>query len=315
MIFEKHVAGILLAALVAGCGNYSNEDLEFMNALPAGDDLQVKIPPRSSAVSLAEEADLARLTHDVSTGPKGLNALLSAIVNLVDAIRSLSPTSRTSTTRTWGPSPSADHPGWQAKMVITREPDLSKFDYEISFHRAGGPDTDWTPLLTGWFEAGATARRGLGHFAITTAALRAEGLDPNLGLLDHMEVDYSTAMDPVTISMDITSLPDPTNAAAILSATYDYAAAQDGRHEMNFGFVSDLVPGPAGLETSDVTTLWLDTGEGTGTLTVVSGDGQGATWSQCWDRLFRPTYSHQTWALDLPGLGDPSVCPSIPPLF
>jgi len=46
MIFEKHVAGILLAALVAGCGNYSNEDLEFMNALPAGDDLQVKIPPR-----------------------------------------------------------------------------------------------------------------------------------------------------------------------------------------------------------------------------------------------------------------------------
>src|SRR5262245_50221867 len=85
------VRGLVLLAALVGCGNYSNEDLEYMNALPNGDELRVDIPPRSSAVTVDEEADLARFTHQV-TG--GLNTLLAAIVNLVDAVRSVSPTSR-----------------------------------------------------------------------------------------------------------------------------------------------------------------------------------------------------------------------------
>jgi hypothetical protein len=289
---------------LAGCGNYSNEDLEFENAFPDGDQIQPAIPPAKIAV--ADEADLAQLTHNVTTG---LNGLLSAIVNLVDAIRSQPPTSRGDNSRTWGPAPANNQFGWLARMMIWRDStDPSQLDYDIAFHKAGGADTDWPELLTGWFRAGQTVRRGRGHFEIDTATLRAEGFDPNLGLLDHMTVDYDTGGDPVVVQMDITNLPDPTNAAALLSAAYDYASALDGRRQMTFDFAANIVPGPM-IETTRVISQWLDTGEGKATMTIVAGEALGAMEAQCWDRTFRADYTHKDWSP--PDVGTPDVCPDI----
>jgi hypothetical protein len=303
----------LLAALAAGCGNYSNEDLEFMNALPNGNELKLSIPPRSSAVTVAEEADLARMTHDVTTS---LNGLVGAIVTIVDAVRTLSPTSRTSDSRTWGPYPAEKHPGWQVQMTITRDgADPMQLDYTLAFHRAGGPDTDWPVLLSGWFRAGQTARLGSGYFTITTAALDAEGFDNGFGMLDHMEATYDTGADPITITMMITNLPDPTQANAIATAGYQYAASQDGRHQMTFDLSGNVVPGPL-VEAVRVTSQWLDSGEGTGMLTVLSGDAAGSTEDQCWNQLFQPIYSRKAWATPAEDIGtDRSVCASISPLF
>jgi len=45
----------------SGCGNYSTEDLEFMNALPEKSDLSADVPGRS-AVVLASTAELYRMT-------------------------------------------------------------------------------------------------------------------------------------------------------------------------------------------------------------------------------------------------------------
>jgi hypothetical protein len=304
---------LLLAALAIGCGNYSNEDLEYMNAVPNRDELRVDIPPRSSAITVDEEAELARFTHQV-TG--GLNALLTAIVNLVDTVRSVSPTSRTSTSRTWGPYPAEKHAGWLARMMIERDPnDPTRFDYQLAFHRAGAADTDWPVLLDGWFMAGQSVRRGTGHFELMTAMLRAEGLDPDLGLLDHMEADYETGADPITIQMMITNMPDPGSTDGVTTAAYHYAAAQDGRHQMAFGFTANIVPGPL-VETTSVTSLWLDSGEGLGDLVVQAGEGAGSTESQCWNGLFQPVYSRKAWATPGEDIGmDRSGCPALTPLF
>src|SRR5262249_20596334 len=153
-----------------------------------------------------------------------------------------------------------------------------RFHYQLSFHRVGASDLDWPILLDGWFLAGQTVRQGMGHFDLMTGPVRGEGLDPNLGLLDHMAVDYDTGVDPITIKMDIYSLADPAKTDGPTHFMYDYAAAQDGRHEMTFELVANVVPGPDALiETVDVTSLWLDSGEGTGALLVVSGDGAGST--------------------------------------
>ena len=61
---------LVLAAALAGCGNYSNEDLEYMNAVPDRDALAANIPPscvlagqRSGAVE-----DHARSRRRRSTG-------------------------------------------------------------------------------------------------------------------------------------------------------------------------------------------------------------------------------------------------------
>ena len=54
----KHVSSLaLLLAVLAACGNYSNEDLEFMNAVPARDDISADIP--RSPILPANEAELS----------------------------------------------------------------------------------------------------------------------------------------------------------------------------------------------------------------------------------------------------------------
>src|SRR5262245_3345139 len=80
-------AAIVLAiTLFAGCGNYSNEDLEFMNAVPARQDLIAFIP--RSPILPANEAELAKDTHDViATFNGALDFLVAA-----DLIRTYQPT-------------------------------------------------------------------------------------------------------------------------------------------------------------------------------------------------------------------------------
>ena len=161
MIFDRRwflVPG-LACALLAGCGDYSNEELEFMNALPESDGLAANLPARSSAISPADEAELARTTHGVVND---FNKLLEQLVGMVDAIRSYPPTSRTANSRVWGPFASDDlrdrNPDWQTRMIVSRDDaNASAFNYEIAVHRIGTADLAWLPLIRGWFQAGGTA--------------------------------------------------------------------------------------------------------------------------------------------------------------
>src|SRR5450432_2476152 len=107
---SKRLTGLLALVVVVavGCGDYSNEDLEFMNALPESDALQANIPPVTSAVELANEAELARSTHDTT---RGFNGMLATLVGIVDGVRSYPPTARTANTRVWGPFPTARSKG------------------------------------------------------------------------------------------------------------------------------------------------------------------------------------------------------------
>jgi hypothetical protein len=308
---------LVLAAQVLGCGNYSNEDLEFMNAVPEGGQLAVNIPARTSAVTLVEEAELARTTHNVTAT---LNGIVDGMAKIVDGVRSASPTSRASDRRTWGPFPAdqSQHPGWWVRMIVERvasaaDPQQLQFHYQLAFHHEGAADTDWPLFLDGTFQAGGTARRGLGAFDITTATLRAEGFDPMFGMVDHLHAAYDTESDPLFVEMQVTNLPDATMASAPTAVTYSYQGAADGRGQMTFGLSGNLVVGPA-LEQVTVTSQWLASGEGRASLTITSGDGAGLMQTECWDRLFIPTYNAKPWAAaENVGL-DPSVCPSIPAL-
>jgi hypothetical protein len=301
-----HVLACALA-LGAGCGNYSNEDLEFMNALPESDQLSASIPPRSSAVTAADEAELARTTHNVTMT---FNGIVEQFMALVDGIRSSSPTTRTPDSRTWGPFDAKDHPGWQVRMIITRSAtDPALFLYEIDFHLAGGADTDWPAILSGQFQVDGTARRGTGSFDVTTAALLAEGLDPGFGKLDHMHVNYSTRAFPVTVAMHVWNLPDPTMPNAVAEAMYQYEAAADGQGQMTFDLFGNLVPGPLDEQVT-VTSQWLGTGEGRATLSVVSGDGAGLMQVECWNSRFIPVFNDKPWS-SAEDLGDAAACVQI----
>jgi hypothetical protein len=316
------LAFLSMLALLAGCGNYSNEDLEYMNALPESDDVRVNIPPVTSPIELANEAELAKSTHDTT---RGLNGLLVALVGIIDTVRSYPPTARTATSRIWGPFP-ADRTkmknlDWETRMSVSRDDaDPGRFDYEIAVHHLGAVDTDWPVLIQGWFQVGKTARRGMGHVELLTADARAEGLDvADLGMLDHLEITYDTSADPVTVAMHITDLPAPGSADPAPTATFTYAQNAAGQGEMTFDIISNIIPLTPAVEDMRITSHWLSTGEGRADLTVVSGDGAGAQQIQCWDRSFQETYNSKPWApkenfpTDPPG--DPAAfCPVIPPL-
>lgn len=329
MIFDRRLVLVLSLATgvfplaLGACGDYSNEDLEFMNALPQSSDLRANIPAVSSAVSPADEAELARQTHDVTTN---FNGLATSLVSLVDWIRSFPPTTRTPDSRTWGPfradPKKMKNLDWQTRMIVSRDMTVAdRFDYEIDVHKDGNADTDWPTFISGYFQASHTARRGMGHVQLATAAVRAEGLDvSDLGTLDHLEIVYDTFDSPLTINMTVTDLPDPTTNDPAPVLTYAYTANAAGQGQMTFDLYGQLIGGAGtAIEHMNVTSSWLSTGEGRAVLTVVSGDGMGSTQTECWDSSFVATYNSKPWALieetPTPLPPDPgALCPDIPAL-
>jgi hypothetical protein len=315
MTSKLHVL-LLTLALAAGCGNYSNEDLEFMNALPEQNLLAAEIP--RALVLPTNEAELSRMTRQTT---RDFNGLLATLVGFVDWIRSHPPTSRTRDSRIWGPYAADASKGrnldWQTRMIITRDlAEVNQFNYEISVHKNGTADTLWYAFIRGSFHQSETVRRGTGYVELVTADVRAAGLDvSDLEKLDHLRIDYDTVDDPIWIKMTYVALPDPGAPAPMI--VYDYRATQAGQGQMTFDLYGDLILLTAAQEHMNVTTRWLPTGQGRGTLTVVSGDGAGFVQQECWDRRSAPTFRVKPWAPteELPAdPTDPDICPVIPEL-
>ena len=281
-----------------------------MNALPEREDLAANLPQAQSAV-LAQTAELYRMTHDVTSV---FNGVLDAFLRLIDFVRAHSPSSRTDNSRTWGPYPAKDNPGWMVKMEISRaNPTAASFSYWLGFLPVANRTADPIKLITGTFDASGGVRRGTGTLNVMTAEARANGIVLDLGFLDHMEVVYDTMMDPISVHMEVTNLDNPLKPKEIKSAVYDYGEMSDRRGAMTFDFWADSIPGPAPLEKFHVTSRWLSDGAGRADVQVVEGDGAGAKEAQCWDRHFAATYTSKPWA-PAENVGDPSACPDIPAL-
>jgi hypothetical protein len=318
---SEHLLLLVLpvAALFGACGDYSNEDLEFMNAVPQGGDFHADIPAVTSAVELADEAELAKQTHTVTTA---FNGMADALVTLVDTVRSYPPTSRTPTSRTWGPfrfdKTKLKNLNWQMRVIVWRDPTIAdRFGYEIDVHKDGNADTDWPTFVSGSFDSGHTARRGVGQLLLDTAQVRAEGLDvSDFGTLDNLTIKYDTLDDPLTIDMTINDLPTAGSADPGSMVVYSYSQTAAGQGEMIFDLIGNSVPGPA-IEDLRVTSQWLTTGAGKATVNVLSGDGAGALQTECWNASFVATYNNKPWstgedAPTNPPPADPGdLCPAI----
>jgi hypothetical protein len=300
---------VLLGAVApsAGCGNYSNEDLEFMNALPEKQDLAAGVPVRS-AVAVGDPAELYVVTRDVTTT---FNKMVDSLLSVVDGIRGFSPTTRHPSQRIWGPVPAEKQPGWMVRMVMDRV-DLGTFGYRIEYQPRSDPGATWLWLVQGTFAAAGGVRKGMGHLEMNTEALRAQGVALDVGLLDDLVVDYQTSDFPISVTLKFTMLPDPTNPAAITMGTYAYTAEQDGRGSLTFDFWADAIMGTPGvIEKFNVTSRWLGSGEGISLRQVISGDGAGLQQTECWDGQLQAVYDDKPWDPSA-DLGAPSACASIP---
>jgi len=304
---------LVLAAALAGCGNYSNEDLEYMNAVPDRDDLVASMPP-SALRNMDEEAELAAVTHNaIATS----NALMDGFLGIVDAVRVYQPTSRTPNSRIWGPVRAMREIGWQWRFIVIRDAP-TMFTYRLEFQRVGEAPDKWAALLTGWFEPSPSsgARRGVGGFLVKTSELRIAGYPfENRGdLLDSIDVGYSTREFPINVEVRVDQFVDDGTYANINTVQYEYATQADGRGAMRFTLSGQFIEGPV-VDTLLVTTRWLAAGAGRGEATVTQGDaGVGLVQVQCWGPDFRQTYNDKPWKI-LDNFGsDMSICPDIPRL-
>ena len=299
---------VVALALVAGCGNYSNEDLEFINAVPERSDLSADLPIRSPVLP-ANEAELAKSTHEVV---QVFNGVLESVLGLVDAIRAYEPTTRTPDGRIWGPVPAEKQPGWQWRFRMTREPNQS-FSYAFELEPVGAGRDAWIPFITGSFDPAPGIRRGVGTFTLSTTALRAASFpfEPDLAKLESVSVAYSTKDFPISVVLDLTSYPDYPSLATMNAVHYEYGMQSNGQGAMKFTLTGDLIKTTSAIEVVAVTSQWLASGTGRADLTVQQGDAAGLMQSECWDGAFDATYNVKPWS-PAENTGEASACPQIP---
>src|SRR5450432_375787 len=299
---------LMPAVFAAACGNYSNEDLEYMNAVPAGAQLTATLPAYSSTLPASSEAELAQTTHSVTTQ---FNQMLDNALGGVDAIRSYAPTSRTPTSRIWGPFPSDKQPGWDWQLTVTHDdPQSTVFGYKLEVENTADLTLGWLTFLTGSFDATEGVRKGMGSLTMDTSALTPAGFpfDQGTAPFTTLTVTYQTLSYPINVTMTIDRTPDAANQAS--SVVYTFAAQADGSGQMSFTLTGNFIVGPA-IETVAVTSAWLPTGAGKATEMVEQGDGAGLTQTECWDATFAATYNDKPWSAS-EDLGDASACPALP---
>jgi hypothetical protein len=292
---------------MAACGDYSNEDLLYMSAVPSSTQLAVVLPPAMVTVTQAE------LAQDTHTGISNVNSMLDEVLGLVDAIRSYEPTSRTSSSRTWGPFADSNNKGWQWRLVVTRM-DATTFMYELDVENTTAATPTWVSFFTGSFDLAGGVKQGNGSVTADFGALLAANfpLDSNTSQLATLTIkyqNYETPGSPVSVKLTIIrASPDPNTG--VTSAMFTYEILADGSGEIAFTLVGNVIPGPA-VETLDLNAQWLSTGAGKATLAVVAGDGAGMTQTECWDATFEATYNDKPWSMT-EDAGDPSLCPVLP---
>lgn len=238
------------AALLCGCGNFSTEDLEFTEAMPTREALQLALPGAAAqaaggaAAAVTCTTGLGEATGWTQARAIGVhvNAGLDWILRVVDLVRSLEPTRRERDRRTWGPFPDRSHPGVESRIVVWREFDgngVPTYHFAFEGRRPAlgpAPGGDWLPLIDGRFE-GAYARTGRGTVALRFGNIRVLGTNDNPSdpTVD-VPISYDRRSDPRTVTLTI---PASGSGFGLIDFPYTWSSWSDGQGRFDYA-VQDL---------------------------------------------------------------------------
>jgi hypothetical protein len=306
------VVAVVVSTLV-GCGNYSNEDLLFMSAVPSSTKLAVVLP---AAAPNATQAEVARDTHSaIATVNGGLDQMLG----LVDLIRSYEPTTREANARIWGPIADSKQPGWQWELKVSRlSEDATAYSYELDFASTGTPDAV-VQFLTGTFDVAGGARQGSGAVTAHFLDVAKAGYPGDIAMTPYNTIaityqNFQTPGSPVSATYTLVRTAPDSNG--IMMNKFSYEILADGSGEITFMAAGNIVGG-TGTEMVTVHAQWLPSGAGIGTVAIQAGADVGATQTECWDASFEATYNDKPWSTteDL-NLGEMvAFCPTLPILL
>lgn len=296
---------VLAGIAVCGCGNYSNDDLDFQLALPEQSDMEAKMQLSIMRTDSAEYYQATR--YAVTT----FNNMVGELAGLIDVVRGNVPTSRNGDERTWGPWSLEDQPGWQIRVVMRRSTvseTLLRMDYWVEVSPLGADESSWVPFLTGMYVSSGSARTGFGEIHLLVSDVRNAGYpvdrDPGLADLVRIDVVYSNADYPISVSLYMEKLA----AASTRSGQLDYVQNQDGSGRLTFDWEGQSDTGAA--ITARMTSQWIGSGAGRADLSAdLTPNREGIITTlgiDCWGVDSVATYSYRIG--DNPLAGDPSSC-------
>jgi hypothetical protein len=306
-----------LLCLLAACGGtFSNEDLEYLNALPTREALASKLPDRGSSSNdgLTQRrdrlvvGDTSPLYADTRKASTDFNNGLDGLLSLLENIRTLPPTTREPDRRIWGPYPDRNQPGHDVRFVMVRNG--GSFDYRLQFRPSKAGEDAWWSFLEGTFKADAGIRKGEGSLHLFISDAVAKGLNVGgLSPFTRMDIGYQTKALPTRVEMIFSAPPIPP-AVMGPQISYTYRERPEGSGEMQFLVKgTDIVPG--GLrEDVKITSRWTRDSGGVGTLVILEGDLKSANYTECWDAQNKVTFAKKSW--ELFGVGRASDCPDVP---
>jgi len=305
-MFKYSIGFFFIALGLIGCGgNYSNSDIEFINALPVRSELSSKLPSNSTQQGVIGQQHDALMLGDPSplyAGTKAasdtFNGGLFSLLTLIEAIRDITPTQRETNRRIWGPYPANDQPGFEFRVVMTRQSD-TVYSYEVDFQRIVGGT--WVTVISGTFQASGGVRKGTGEVQLFADAGRQAGLTTaGLDNVKTITATYATDRSPIEVAMVFvaTDVLQP-------SVLYDYKEAVGRQGGMAFVLAS-------ALQVLAVTSRWLPDGRGRADVFVLVGIGFGLNQLECWDANFAVTYSNKNWD-PTATIGAETSCPTLDP--
>jgi hypothetical protein len=194
----------LLLALAPGCGDWSNEDLRFLAALPTRADLHVEVPAGPGPAAGACPDGESSVWLEGKPASDRLNAGVEWILGLVDEVRRHDPTRRTEGRREWGPFDDGRHPGKEIVIVMQRgEDEGGRVVHEYVFAAREKGIGLWTPLVVGGF-TGGSARAGSGLVHVDFDAIRALGMNDDPGApRGELRILYDRASVPRAIALEL----------------------------------------------------------------------------------------------------------------
>jgi len=263
-------AAALTVLALAGCGDWSQEDIRFLAALPTRADLRVEVPASANASALCATRTAA-LWLEAKPTSDGLNAGVDFVLRLVDAIRRIEPTERTDDERRWGPWDDDKHPGiqLQARIVRSEEEGARVHRFVLEARRKG--QGEFVPFITGEFR-GPSAEIGKGDLEIAFEVLWTLGMNDADTPRGTLAATYDRTADPRRVTIQIAS---PT---AVRPFEYRYAGYANGTG----GFVYVL---PSGFNSLEIASAFDALGAGRAAVTyrIEFPVSARVGWTECWD--------------------------------
>jgi hypothetical protein len=278
---------VACALVISACGTWSNEDLEFIYALPDKATLHAVSPGDSLASSgqglsrqglnVGDDSQTAASTKATSAE---FNAFLDSILDGLDGIRQIPPTTRTTDTRTWGPYDDSKNPGFQVRVDIERDGG-SEYDWQLSYGRVG---ETFHPFGQGHFKPTITLKEGTGGLFLDAIGARqyldaGTSTDP-----DHLTVDYHTDQSPKLVDMFFDKTLDDGGID-----TLDYNYRQNDAGEVHADFTATTMDPNIKSLAYDV--AWDRSGEGYAKVKILAGNWADAGFEECWDTAQKVVYS------------------------